>query len=260
MLVNVRRVALRTIETPFAEREERMLLVHCAHHRQGSRWFKNVLRAIADEYRLRFQDCVQEGLRPDTDIFFQDHSLVDLSKLPPYLGSHMIRDPRDVIVSRYFYHLWTEETWAHIPRPEYGGRSYQDYLNSFDQGHGLLAEIDKFVDYGLQHMVEWDYHNPSFIEVRYEEIIADEESVFRRIFRHYGFSAPAIEASLRLAKRYSFESQTKGTIGEVQTNSHLRSGRPGQWREVFSAQSMARCKEVLGDALIELGYETGHDW
>ena len=33
----------------------------------------------------------------------------------------MIRDPRDVIVSGYFYHQWTDEPWANEPRPELGG-------------------------------------------------------------------------------------------------------------------------------------------
>jgi hypothetical protein len=259
-LRSVRLEIRRAIRSPFAQNTPRNLLVHCAHHRQGSTWFGSVLRAIADEYGLRFQSCGQEALRPDTDIFLQDHSLVDVTKLPPYVGSHMIRDPRDVIVSGYFYHLWTKEKWAHAPMQEVGGRSYQEYLNSLSQEDGILYEIDDFVTHDLQHMVEWNYDNPNFVEVKYEEIIADQESVFRRIFRHYGFNTAAIKTSLGIAKRRNFESRTKRKVGEVLPKSHLRSGRPGQWREVFTAGHIARSKEVLADALIKLGYETGHDW
>jgi hypothetical protein len=123
-----------------------------------------------------------------------------------------------------------------------------------------MYEIDNFAGYSLQHMLDSDYHNANFVEVKYEDLIADDEGVFRRIFRRYGFSAAAIRASLLLAKRYSFESRTKRKIGEVLPKSHLRSGRPGQWREVFTAGHIARSKEVLAEALIKLGYETGYDW
>ena len=58
----------------------------------------------------------------------------------------------------------------------------------------------------------------------------------------------------------SFESQTKRKIGQLQEKSHLRSGRPGEWRDVLSDQHKARCKEIFGDVLVKLGYETGQDW
>jgi hypothetical protein len=209
---------------------------------------------------MRYQKCGQPELRRETDVFVQDHSLVDLSRLPPHRGSHMIRDPRDVVVSRYFYHLWTVESWAHEPKAEYGGRSYQEYLKSLDQEAGILAEMDKFADYGLAHMVNWCYGNPDFLELRYEDVIRDEEGCFRRLFAHYGFTRAAVERSVVIAKRFSFENQTKRKIGEVQPKSHLRSGRPGEWRHLLSDGQKARCKEVLGEALIRLGYETSKEW
>ena len=41
----------------------------------------------------------------------------------------MIRDPRDCVVSGYFYHLWTNEAWAHQPQDLFNGLSYQQHLN-----------------------------------------------------------------------------------------------------------------------------------
>jgi len=123
-----------------------------------------------------------------------------------------------------------------------------------------LAEIDRFVDYGLAHMANWNYNNPNFLELRYEAIIGAEEQAFRRLFTHYGFRPDAVERSLEIANRFSFERQTKRKVGEVQAKSHLRSGRPGEWRDVLSERHKARCKELFGQALITLGYETGSDW
>jgi hypothetical protein len=44
------------------------------------------------------------------------------------------------------------------------------------------------------------------------------------------------------------------SIGEVKEGSHLRSGKPGQWREVLSPKNMALFRELTGDLVERLGY------
>jgi hypothetical protein len=172
----------------------------------------------------------------------------------------MIRDPRDVVVSGYFYHLWTDEKWAHIPRDEWAGKTYQELLKSVDQSDGLIIEMRRFVEKDLQEMLAWDYALPEFIELRYEDVIADEAGLFSRMFQHYGFRPDAVERATQLAMGLSFERVSKRRLGEVQESSHLRSGRPGQWREVFSREHAALFKELAGPALIKLGYEADETW
>lgn len=36
-----------------------------------------------------------------------------------------VRDPRDIAVSAYFYHKVSSESWLHMPRAEFDGRSLQ---------------------------------------------------------------------------------------------------------------------------------------
>ena len=109
--------------SPFDDKSIRRLLVFCGHHRAGSTWLAHVLFAVADRYGLTYQKCKQKELSPAAEAFFQDHSLIDRAALPPYRGAHLIRDPRDIVVSGYFYHLWTEEKWAHVSKREFGGKS-----------------------------------------------------------------------------------------------------------------------------------------
>jgi hypothetical protein len=40
----------------------------------------------------------------------------------------------------------------------------------------------------------------------------------------------------------------------------FRSGRVGGWRESFTARHRSAMKEVAGDLLVRLGYETDLDW
>jgi Sulfotransferase domain len=260
MLRNLRRRLKRTARSPFVDRGTRTLLVCCSHHKAGTSWFHHVLSAVARWYGLRYEMCTQEELSPAADVFFEDHSRINRSTLSPYRGAHLIRDPRDIVVSGYFYHLWTTEEWVHTVKPEFGNRSYLEHLNSLSQEEGLLVEMKRFADDDLPDMVEWDYHDPNFIEVRYEDLIADWTSEFRRTFRHYGFTPKAIEKSLRLAQPFSFENQAGRKIGEVQAKSHLRSGRAGQWMDVFGDRHRRLGKELLGAALIRLGYEASLDW
>ena len=64
----------------------------------------------------------------------------------------MVRDPRDMVISGYFYHKWTTERWVRMPgrmdgkdwgRSDWKGWTYHDILNSVDQEEGLAIEIHR---------------------------------------------------------------------------------------------------------------------
>ena len=231
----------------------------------GTIWMMRVLGRVAEEYGLVLQKCNTKAdqLCAGTGVIFANHSQLDLDALGDFVGSHMIRDPRDVVVSGYFYHLWTNESWAHVPSSEYDGQSFQQYLNSVNQSDGILAEINRFAnyvdDYGLRH---WNYSDDRIIEIRYEDLIKDEESVFQQIFRHYGFHHQAVRQSVKLALEFSFSRVTRRSVGQADAkrDQHLRSGKPGQWQTVLSSTHRAAIKEKLGDVLVMTGYERDLNW
>ena len=249
----------RLTRTPFIDKKDKKLIIHCCYHKIGTYWLARILRGISDEYGMTFQNCEQYELRKRTDIFLEDHSCLDFSKLPPYVGSHMIRDPRDVVISGYFYHLWTNEDWAHIHRKEYGNLSYQQYLNSLDQDEGILAEIKRSIN-NIREMAAWNYNNPNFIEIKYEDLITNEQAVFYQIFKKYGFNEEAIQTSLKIAEGFSFKNMAKRAVGEKKKKSHLRSGKPGEWKTLFNEKHKSYFKELTRDAIVKLGYEISNDW
>lgn len=246
-------------ESPF-EGDGPELIVHCCHHRSGTVWFARVLSTVARQYGLHFQQGEQDDLDPSTEVFLQDHSQVDRSALPPYRGSHMIRDPRDMVVSGYHYHLWTEEEWARVPREEYDGKSFQEALNSVGKKRGMMLEMERFCREDLQDMLRWKYDDPAFLELKYEEVIADEAPHFETLFRHYGFHDEAVEVGLEVAEYYSFQNVSGRSFGDVEEESHLRSGRTSQWEDHFDDELKSRFKELAGDAVVQLGYEEDSDW
>ena len=106
-------------------------------------------------------------------------------------------------------------------------------------------------------MGAWSYAQPEFLELKYEDLIADEAAHFARLFRHYGFSDNAVEQSTDLAMEFSFQRMAGRSIGKVKEGSHLRSGKPGQWRDFLTRDHLALLRELTGDLLERLGYESG---
>lgn len=272
----IRRTARRMTRSPFRDRSNGPKIIHGSHHKVGTSWMQSVLRMVADEYGLVYQGGGSSELRPETDIFLQSHSAFDLSALPRFKGSHMIRDPRDVIVSGYHYHLWTKESWANIPMSEFperarrrwhhvpfdeaGSRTYKEFLNSLDKERGLAIEICRAATTLMPEITNWNYEQPEFFEMRYEQLMEDEASVFARLFRHYEFHEEAVSRCVELADRCSFRNRAGREVGTVATHSHMRSGRTGQWREELSEDNVALFKSLTGDAVVNLGYERGIDW
>jgi hypothetical protein len=245
----------RTTRNPFAD--QRWLLVHGAHHKAGTVWFRRVLGAIATEYGLRFYAGPQADLPPPADLFFNDNSWIDGDALPAFRGSHVIRDPRDLVVSGYHYHLWTAEAWAHEPWESLGGATYQEHLRSLDEDGGLHAEIDRVAKMALD-MVRWDYDDDRFVNIRYEDVVADGRTSFTTIFTHYGFSPEAVERSTAIALGFTLE--RAAAIPKAEGRSHVRSGKAGEWRDRFTPAHVEHCKAAMTDTLIALGYETDADW
>jgi hypothetical protein len=257
----------RLTRRPFADRlspfagETRPAIIHSCYHKVGTVWFLRVLREMAAHFGMTFgtgddypKIAAFEEER-SVDVFLDYGSHVRLDQLDGYVGSHMIRDPRDMVVSGYFYHLWTQETWVHFPLAEYRGRSYQQYLNHLDREEGLLEEIRR-MSFWIPHMMDWDYANPRIYEIRYEDIMQDEERIMREMFAHYGFRPEAVEASCRIAEKYTFKRMAGSGGGE----SHLRSGRTGEWEEHFGPAHRALFKELYPGVVSGLGYEADENW
>lgn len=219
-----------------------------------------VLEKVAANWSLRLQKSNDHGDTVDdnTDIIFANHSHLDLDSFADFVGSHMIRDPRDCVVSGYFYHLWTEEAWARKPQDRFDGLSYQQHLNQLNQEDGLREEIRTFAGYATTYSLrDWDYNHPKIYEIKYEDLLANEPLVFEEMFRSYGFTEPAVRKSVQLAMKCSFKRVSGRAVGESKTQNHLRSGKPGQWKDVLSPSHIKLVNDLFGDLIEQMGYCSG---
>jgi hypothetical protein len=263
----VRSRVRRLTRTPFGAGQSPAVLVHCAHHKVGTVWFQRVLSTVAGFYGLRFTEVPASEDSPgsppvlasDIDIVVyhraNDFRPEDLAGRE-YRGSHLIRDPRDMVVSGYHYHLRTDEPWVHEPKDRYGGLSYQAFLQGIDEHDGLMAEIERCARSSLAEMAEWHYARPGILELRYEDAVRDEVETFTGLFRFYGFNDAAVERGLTIVEHFSRRSGPHAGDADP----HVRSGQPGEWRRSFGVDHIARFKELTGDLVVRLGYEEDPDW
>jgi hypothetical protein len=225
-----------------------------SHHKAGTFWMYHIFNKICQSYGWKFYNGKQEDLPKDFAVFFQDHSnKFDLDQLGlDYRGLHIIRDPRDLIISGCFYHQKSKEVWLHTKRDEFDGLTYQEKLNSYDSlDDKIIFEMENCGRESIFEMIKWDYLNPLFFEVKYEDLIIDESLLlFHKIFNFLEFPGKAIPHVLKISYDNSLFS------GNPKNSTHIRSGKSRQWEKYFNARIKDRFLELYGDCLIRLGYET----
>lgn len=237
-------------------------ILHCAHHKAGSFWIACVLQEICTQYG-KHMSIFEDGDNRlssylSSDVLYDNNSLAVLD-YDDYIGSHIIRDLRDVIISGYFYHKWTLETWA-LKYQSHLKMTYQEKINSLSIENGIMFELQNIGFGTMRNMASWNYNNPKFLEFRYEDLILNPDPTFTKLFTHWGINPAHMEDCLAISRRHHMTAKTGRKLGQVDVHSHMRSGEPGQWKKYFTAEHKKAFKVQFGDILVRLGYEKDNDW
>jgi hypothetical protein len=170
---------------------------------------------------------------------------------------HLIRDPRDVIISAAHHHLKSGEAWLHKPMPAFDGQTYQEKINSLpDDRSRYVFEMQNSANRVIKAMRKWNYNLPSSIEFKYEQMILDSDMIlFTEVLNHLGFRESELARCRKIIKDNSL-------FGQVSTRSkrHINSGQPGQWKAAFDAKLARKFISLFGNVLVDLGYESDNSW
>lgn len=233
-----------------------MILIQ-THHKTGTVWMYRVFWEIARALNLRF--CyLPNGFAFNSDIYqASEKHLPDDLISRNFRGLHLIRDPRDVILSGLHYHRKATEAWLKSPNPDFDGASYQDKLNTVGRDEQIYLEMTHVAVWTTRKMLSWNYDDHRFFEARYEDLVEDQNgTVSADILSFLGFAGDTLELGTRIFEKHSL-SATNYTRSSDQ---HVRSGRPRQWQSEFSRRDGERFLTVMGDCLIRMGYEQDDRW
>jgi hypothetical protein len=274
----------------------RGVAAYFGHHKCGTRWIGDVVAQVCDESGLA--NWSTADARPFAHgtvatwaateridvVSFTNADARFLPAVGELRGFHVVRDPRDICVSAYYSHRHSHSTevW-----PQLG--PVRARLGELGAAEGLACVIE-FLAPVFAAMEAWDYTRPDVLELRFEDLVADDEAGLTRAFAFIGLgpgAEPTLdEPSLRhdiaqkvrrrlglapspkrlsgdriaqIVRAHGFAAKANGRHrGEVDVTSHYRSGTPGDWRSHFSAEHVARFKAAYPTLLARLGY--ADDW
>lgn len=299
-------------ETTTAPKSDRSapLLVYFGHHKCASTYVVRVLKNLARildlsfsslslpqslplnwqerdaDARRRTAEALEMIARPAPGILsIRNSEQIYLERLAvrPFRGFHVIRDPRDIVVSGYFSHLHSHPASEDVNpwMVEHRAR-----LTRADKEAGLLYELEYSSTY-FEHMARWNYHHPHVYETRFEVLTTRPLPEFLRILAFLGIEVTRSTLLARLhgimtrtlygpgyrglvlplprleevLQTQSFVRQAGGrALGEEDVTHHFRKGVAGDWRNHFTPRLAAIFNERFGDLLIKLGYEADHGW
>lgn len=233
--------------------------VICTHHKSGTVWMKQTFTAVAEVLGV---SCVSVSRRgPDGPLprgasFVRDeHSLwfVDGFYEPGDRVLHVIRDPRDVVISSMHYHQRSDEKWLHRPDDRFGGRTYQQAINSLpDDKARMIFEMDHSSRETIEGMCTWPYGRPDCFETKYETLLRSGRDEFATAVNHLGLTGREISVAVSAFLNASIADGARHRIG---SNVHIRSGAPHQWRTAYDDDLARAFMDRFPNAISKLGYE-----
>lgn len=184
-------------------------------------------------------------------------------------GVYVLRDGRDVMVSLYYFLSWDIPAGDHPRLTSRQRQLYPGLVNKEDIKANLPAFIERQMRSPTASMGKnWGEHykayhrrgNRGLFLLRYEKLLTDPHDELGRVIE--GLTGGKVDPSRLEAtiEKYSFKIQSGRAPGEGKNSSFLRSGRVGDWRRHFTAETAGVFHRYCGDSLVEAGYEDNHDW
>lgn len=171
---------------------------------------------------------------------------------PGRVNYFLYRDPRDLLVSHVFF--------ATEMHPGHGMHAFYQSLPDFSarlkvaitgierDGLKLASVRQRYED-----VFRW-LETPGVLCLRFEDLIERRETTLGRMLDEVE------KSGYRLSIPRSKALQLLIAAIQPRKSATFRSGKAGSWRQYFTEEHKRLFKEVAGDLLIRLGYETSNDW
>jgi hypothetical protein len=243
------------------------------HHKTGTIWMRKVFRQIKDDQGVPFMQCYRAKklaeaatTGPQIIVNWSSSFPAELMALPHARFLHIIRDPRDVLLSGMRYHLIAplgNEKFLREKRDDWGGKNYQDHLNTI-QGDvaRLMFEMENKHAVTLGEMLGWPYGHPNAIDLKYENLIGDTDcALFRSVLTRFAIQGLDIDKAVQAYWDNSlFGGLKKEDNRAERVAAHVTSGAKRQWASQLPREVAEVYADRYGAALVKLGYETDQSW
>ena len=219
----------------------------------GGTWVSRLLRSYIGISR----DYGNSRLvRPNSVI--QKHRLFTPHFKQPVI---VVRDPRDVWVSYFFYEAYHHKG----TRREVRLKSYDEKASDKQNLCRYIEEKTQFperFDPGFSYnefLDDW-LDRPNIHLVRYEAMHSSPRDTLIDILTSIGIANIDYSRLESAIQENSFEKITGRDAGTEDKNSHKRKGIVGDWKNMFNAESARLVHQTQQGYLQKLGYESDGRW
>lgn len=278
-------------------------LCYLSHHKCATMYANVILGQVAEELGIAKRTVYRpkdfggdlpayvERERPDL-LCYLDMEPAHAAGLGEVRGVHVIRDPRDILVSAYFSHLHSHqtETWPEL-------REHRRRLEEASKEEGLFLEME-FSGYVFEALQGWEYGRDGILERTFEQIaerpyqfwldvvehlglLDRSESTLPRSLRHVlggltraaarrvpGMPTPRFgpgripaERLLGIVHDHRYSKKSGGrSRGEADPTSHYRKGEPGDWKNHLTEDHLRELERLFPQLIERTGYEEPKAW
>lgn len=249
------------------------LMCIATHHKAGTIWLRRVFTKLARSLSLPVVGIWGPAQLGDIPPLGRAFLVNWNARFPVQLWArdeatfvHLIRDPRDVLVSGMTYHRTAPprgERFLHVPRADLDGKTYQQHLNALpDDIARLRFEMGERHARTVDDMLAWNWGDAKAHELRYETLIEDRDGArFDAALAHLGLSAPERAEGRRIFLANSLFAGLKDSQARRgRVAGHVASGRAGRWRLELPRALGTDYAARFGAALKSLGYAADESW
>lgn len=265
------------------------------HHKTGTVWMANVFRRFCRMHDVAFVDistCAPAAAaaailrQHEHCVVFSHHSEFPDYRLPALSGRrargiHLVRDPRDLLISAARYHCDADEPQLLVPRPEFGGLTYREKIRSLPSPQErILFEMDHSGGSNISAMSTFDDQG-IFETVKFEDLLEDDTLVvWHAVCLGLGLRGTALLHALECFYHASLFSRADpvrpprpsslagDTLDRIRTATrplrsrllnrsmnHVRGGSPKEWKRALTPEVRAAIESRFADAITRLGYK-----
>ena len=250
------------------------LMCFATHHKSGTVWMRRTIQAMSHAFGMDWlgiwRDEAMSKVPEEGRAFLVNWA----GYFPPELRErddvafvHIIRDPRDILLSGCVYHHFAGregEKWLHLPRTDLGGKTYQQHLNAIEGDEAkLMFEMQGKHAETVAEMRAWPWGDPRIFELTYEDLMQDTDcTLFGAAMAHLGFEGDELETAKRLFWEQSLfggmaniDDRPRHLMGHVASEGALR-----RWETELPPAVAQVYAERHGADLAALGYEQDNGW
>lgn len=252
--------------TPIRHQSTNDVIFHCCTWKSASQWVKAVL---SDPRVYRGCGLRAKQMTPDewhasgltgsgsiqtkkiyTPLYLTYSDIAGQLDAHPSRAFFVIRDPRDLLVSRYFSRLSAHPLTDRIAQ-------FRAELEAMSKEQGLvhvLSDFGSIIDIGDDWLRSSTGDQRAKI-VRYEDLTgADDQEHWAQLLQHLDIDVSDRQLA-RILNDYRFENISGGRpTGHEDTSHKYRKGEPGDWVNHLTPGVLTELESTYGDVATRWGY------